>query len=179
KIFVLCDCKTGYVLDILLYTGDQTEIERDTAVGMSGGVVLKLLGKFLSRGHVLYIDNWYTSPLLARELFLKDTGVCGTVKKRRKHMPNQVNKLNKKDVIFFSSGNILLTTWMDKREVNMLSTVHKPVVMKTKSIDYTDNRKRVIWKPECVIDYNLNMRLVDQSDAMISSIECARPTMKW
>ena len=68
---------------------------------------------------------------------------------------------------------------MDKREVNMLSTVHKPVVMKTKSIDYTDNRKRVIWKPECVIDYNLNMRLVDQSDAMISSIECARPTMKW
>ncbi|KAG0728873.1 PiggyBac transposable element-derived protein 4 [Chionoecetes opilio] len=29
------------------------------------------------------------------------------------------------------------------------------------------------------MDYNINMRQVDKSDAMISSVECARRTMKW
>ena len=61
----------------------------------------------------------------------------------------------------------------------MLSTVHRPLVMKSKSVQYIDNRKKAIWKPECVIEYNQNMRLVDKSDSMIASLECARPTMKW
>ena len=85
-----------------MYTGDQTEIERGMPIGMSGAVVMKLLEKYLGHGHVLYIDNWYTSPLLARELFLKDTGVSGTVKKRRKYMPSQPQTLKKK-MSFFST----------------------------------------------------------------------------
>lgn len=36
-----------------------------------------------------------------------------------------------------------------------------------------------MWKPECMVDYNINMHLVDQSDTMITSINCARPTIKW
>ena len=46
-------------------------------------------------------------------------------------------------------------------------------------LDYSDGMKKNIWKPDCVMDYNVNMRLVDKSDAMISAIECARKTMKW
>lgn len=162
----------------MLYVGGQTEIDLDREVGVSGAVVKRLVQPYLGCGHVMYLDNWYTSPLLARYLFQHKTGICGTVKKMRKHMPHHVGKMERKQVIFFKE-NILATTWMDKREVNMLSTVHKHVVLRTKSIDWKDEHRCHVWKPECVVDYNINMRLVDQSDAMISSIDCARPSIKW
>lgn len=54
----------------------------------------------------------------------------------------------------------------------MLTTVHKPKIVDSHSIDY--QTKEYVKKPEAVLDYNINMRLVDKSDAMISSIECAR-----
>ena len=85
KIFVMCDCKTGYIQDMILYMGGQTEIDLDReVVGVSGAVVQPYLG----HGHVVYLDNWYTSPLLAHYLLQHQTGMCGTVKKMRKHMPS-------------------------------------------------------------------------------------------
>ena len=175
KLFVLCDCKSGFIQDIILYTGKDTQIGGTETFGVSGAVVLELLERYLGRGHTLYIDNWYTSPLLAEELLKYDTGVCGTVKRKRKHMPELANKLQTKEVFFFQDKNVLLTHWQDKREVNLLSTVHNPVVRKTKSKAY----QSWVWKPECVLFYNVNMRLVDQSDGMIASVECARTTTKW
>ena len=175
KLFVLCDCKSGFLQDLILYTGKDTQIGGTETFGVSGAVVLELLEQYLGRGHTLFIDNWYTSPLLAEELLKYDTGICGTVKRNRKHMPTLDQTLQTKEVIFFQDKNVLLTTWQDKREVNVLSTVHNPVVIKTKSKAH----RSWVWKPECVIDYNVNMRLVDQSDGMIASVECVRPTEKW
>ena len=175
KFFVLCDCKSGFVQDIILYTGKDTQIGETDNFGVSGAVVLELLEPYLGRGHTLYIDNWYTSPLLAEELLKHDTGVCGTVKTNRKHMPENEKKMEKKDVLFFQSKNILLTKWQDKREVNVLSTVHNPIVVRQKSRSYNS----WVWKPECVVHYNINMRQVDQCDGMIASVECARKTQKW
>ena len=175
KLFVLCDCKSGFIQDIILYTGKDTQIGGTETFGVSGAVVLELLEQYLGRGHTLYIDNWYTSPLLAEELLKYDTGVCGTVKRSRKKMPELQEKMQAKEVYFFQEKNILLTHWQDKREVNVLSTVHNPVVMKTKSRAYNT----WVWKPECVLYYNVNMRQVDQSDGMIASVECARTTSKW
>ena len=179
KIFVLCDCKTGFVVDILLYTGSDTEYEEDKELGVAGSIVTELMEPYLTHGHVLYCDNWYTSPILAKYLYSYKTGICGTVKKNRKYMPKPAEPLKKKDIEFFTTNNILCTAWMDKCEVFLLSTVHKPLVHKSKSFDYSDGVKKHIWKPECVMDYNINMRLVDKSDAMISAIDCARKTMKW
>lgn len=42
KFFVAVDCETGYVLDIMLYTGAATEInEYDAILGKSGNIVLE------------------------------------------------------------------------------------------------------------------------------------------
>lgn len=84
---------------------------------------------------------------------------------------------DKGDVRFYTANNVLLISWKDKREVNMLTTVHEPKIVDSHSIDY--QTKEYVKKPEAVLDYNINMRLVDKSDAMISSIECARKSMKW
>ncbi|KAJ8949794.1 hypothetical protein NQ318_000492 [Aromia moschata] len=88
KFFVLVDCETGYILDYIIYTGSITEIgEIDEKFGKSGNIVLTLTEKYWGKGHRLYTDNWYTSPLLFQFLFENKMNCCGTVKANRKFMP--------------------------------------------------------------------------------------------
>ena len=43
KSFVLCDCKTNYTLDYIVYTSKKTEIESSsTTIGKSGDIVMTL-----------------------------------------------------------------------------------------------------------------------------------------
>ena len=179
KIYVLCDCKSGYVLDIILYTGEQTEIGETASLGVSGAVVVELMKGYLGRGHTLYVDNWYTSPLLSEELLKHNTHLCGTVKRNRKHVPKLVGKLKTGDILYKQQEEkkIMVTTWQDRREVNILSTAHKPGVKEVHRRRRGEQTTQV--KPEVVIEYTKNMRLVDKSDGMIASIECARKTQKW
>jgi len=64
KLFLICDCSTGYVLDFIIYTGGTTEIIRTSELGVSGSIAMTLMEKYLDKGHVLYVDNWYSSPKL-------------------------------------------------------------------------------------------------------------------
>ena len=179
KLFVMCDCKTGYILDFILYTGADTELSAETSpdLGLSGSIVATMMQPYLDKGHVLYTDNWYTSPSLCRFLQQHSTGFCGTVRKKRKHLPVFPSNMHKGDVVHRSCNDILCVNWHDKRDVNLLTTVHTPQMILSHSLDRTTRQR--IEKPECVMDYNINMRLVDKSDAMIASVECARKTMKW
>jgi hypothetical protein len=83
KLYVLCDCETGYVLDFIVYKGAQTEMESIPELGVSGGIVATLMKPYLSKGHSLYTDNYYTSPTLSAYLFDCKTNSCGTVRLHR------------------------------------------------------------------------------------------------
>ena len=85
-------------------------------------------------------------------------------------------KTHEGEVIYKQAHNILSLKWKDKRDVH-LTTVHEPKKEISENIDYSTGA--FISKPQCVIDYNLNMRLVDKSDSMMSTVECKRKTMKW
>ncbi|GLV33286.1 hypothetical protein CBL_20093 [Carabus blaptoides fortunei] len=50
-MFVCCDVETGFVLDIIVYTGSQTEIDNDSNIGMSGSVVKTIMQNYLEKGH--------------------------------------------------------------------------------------------------------------------------------
>jgi hypothetical protein len=67
--------------------------------------------------------------------------------------------------------------WQDRREVIMLSTLHKPRMVQTKKSDW--KTQQVIKKPECVVDYNQNMGAVDKTYMQISFVESVRKTVKW
>ncbi|XP_056645803.1 piggyBac transposable element-derived protein 4-like [Diorhabda sublineata] len=58
KLF-MCDCKTGYILDFIIYTGVTTEIVNfDIAnLGKSGNTVLTLISNYLNKGYTLYVDR--------------------------------------------------------------------------------------------------------------------------
>lgn len=72
KIFVICDCETDFILDILIYTGSTTNYKKTNPnLGISGAVVNTLFKPYLNRGHKFFIDNWYSSPSLAKYLHKK------------------------------------------------------------------------------------------------------------
>ena len=196
KLFVLCDCDTGVIVDVIVYTGkdvDIPKVKKSNPLGMSGAIVMKMMAPYIGEGRLLFLDNWYTSPALCQILHENRTDSCGTVKANRKFMPKfngpkkDVDKdyghaqvSNGKSSRFIQrekSGKILALNWGDKREVHFLSTVHTGEMVRAWKIDH--HTKKPIWKPDVVVDYTNNMRLVDKSDSQIGSVECIRRTVKW
>lgn len=176
KMFVLCDVKTGFILDFIIYCGEGTDITDSECLGVSGAVVTTLLQDYLNKGHNLFIDNWYSSPQLYDFLHTKKTNACGTVRKTRKGMA-KFNKLKKGEMKAQHRGPLLALKWCDKREVHMLTTLHDDSMDMTGKVDW--KTRQPIMKPKCVLDYNKCMGSVDKVDLMLSSINCLRKTIKW
>jgi hypothetical protein len=130
KTFVMCDCKTGYILDFIVYTGAVSDIDV-SGLGKGADIVSTLLYPYLHKGHTLYVDNWYTSPDLFMWLHDRATNACGTVRKSRKNMPKMEQKLKKNEICFRSSKNLLAIKWCDKKEVWMLTTCHNSDIVPT------------------------------------------------
>lgn len=92
---------TGYLWCFLVYTGKNTVLQLSLIIQdtpKTAAVVLELLEALLGRGHMLWMDNFYNSPELARKLKIKHSTDCvGTLKLNRKNMPKEVkdNKLRK------------------------------------------------------------------------------------
>lgn len=51
KAFLVCDCKTDYIIDMIMYTGRGTEIHLDISLGIPRFVVKTLLQDYDGRGH--------------------------------------------------------------------------------------------------------------------------------
>lgn len=177
KLFVLCCCETGYILDLMVYLGKKTEIVTDSKLGVSGSVVKTMMTDYVGLGHCLYTDNWYTSPTLAKFLLDNKTQSCGTVRSNRAFMPKFRGKLSRGEHQSFTSNQILCVKWHDKRDVVMCSSKNRDRMVDSGKRHYSTNE--AIMKPEAVLDYNENMRLVDKSDMQIGIVETTRKTTKW
>ncbi|XP_045548722.1 piggyBac transposable element-derived protein 4-like, partial [Salmo salar] len=105
KFFVMSNVKTGFVQDIIVYTGSTTDIQHYEGLGVSRSVVMAMLAPHLSKGHTLYVDNWYSSPTLFQHLLSNSTGACGTVRSNRKGMPVfRCRKMQRGEVEFKENG---------------------------------------------------------------------------
>ncbi|KAK8382109.1 hypothetical protein O3P69_015220 [Scylla paramamosain] len=132
--------------------------------GFSGAVVKTLMDKHFKQNHILYTDNYYTSPALTQYLLQEETGTCGTVRKFRKHWPAFPDTQERGTVKKKEGGPMLALQWVDKRPVNILTTVHTGDLQDSGKVDH--HTQEPVKKPDAVIDYNINMRLVDKSDMM-------------
>jgi hypothetical protein len=61
------------MLDFIVYTGAQTEMESIPELGVSGGIVATLMKPYLNKGHSVYTDNYYTSITLSACLITRQT----------------------------------------------------------------------------------------------------------
>jgi hypothetical protein len=149
KLFMLYDCKMGFCLDFIIYTGANTDVDplekENEAIGKSG----PLMNPYLNKNHTIYLDNWYNSPTLSLLLHNNQTSCCGTIKKNRKFMPKLDAELKRGEMTFRSSGPALVLKWCDKREIHMITTLHDYGMSPTNKTDRQTGMH--IMKPTCVI----------------------------
>ncbi|XP_042578446.1 piggyBac transposable element-derived protein 4-like [Cyprinus carpio] len=145
-------------------------------------------GKILGTGYKLYVDNFYTSPSLFRDLLQKGIWACGTIHSNRVGFPQATdNRLPRNaprgSMRWIRNDKLLFVEWKDTREVLMCSSFHSANGdrtvqrrMRTRSGEWTEPTVPV---PAAVADYNKNMGGVDLSDALISYYTVLRKTRKW
>ena len=162
---------------VLLYSSSEADISKNDPLGFSGAVIKCLIRGYFGKGHVVYTDNYYTSPQLAKYLNDYDTGLVGTLRKNRKNLPHFQEKNERGTLQKQEANGILVLKWTDKREILLLSTIHRGEMEETRKIDRKTGER--IVKSDVVNDYNINMRLIDKSDMQISSVDCLRKSKKW
>ena len=128
KCWAECESKTGYTRHWKVYTGQTNDLQRaEASIGLAHRVVRDLTSTLHNSGHHLYIDNFYTSPALADELRQNGIGVCGTVRSNRQNLPQPMRTVKPRKhepAVFWRRGELLASSWFDKRPVYSLSSIH-------------------------------------------------------
>lgn len=173
KFYELCT-PDGLLLNMLIYSGQNSVQPR--AEGHAFGVVEELMKDYVEKGHILYMDNYYNSVILTEHLFEQRTHVCGTLRANRKQNPSDVvtKKLKKNETIWRRKNNITVQKWKDKRDVLMISSLHKAGMT-----EYINKRGITSQKPIMVADYIQHMSGVDRNDQMTSYYSTPRKSLRW
>jgi len=180
KVFVLADSKSGYVKRIQIYTGKNSVLSKNE-VGLASNVVLELLEGLEQTHPKVYMDNYYSCPVLFVKLWTKGINACGTVRANRKHYPADllVKKVDRGYYDYRSLGPLLACVWMDKRVIHFLTTLHaasQDVTVKRRTKDGTQEEVNC---PPCLPDYQAYMRGVDRGDQLMSYYNVGRRSTKW
>lgn len=125
KAFVLADSNTGYLNRVRIYYGKETQL-LESSLPHTVRVVMTLVEPFHHQGYDLYLDRFYSSPLLSTELSKVGITVTGTVQSNRRGLPKEVSAKRKEPrgtVRAARCGEIVALSWLDKRKV-LLSTKH-------------------------------------------------------
>ncbi|XP_068225149.1 piggyBac transposable element-derived protein 4-like [Palaemon carinicauda] len=180
KVWSLCDSKTGYLLKFDVYTGKGLDSNKGKGLGAS--VVENLFEGFENKGHVVYIDSFFSGVPLFQKLRSKGTGACGTVPPNRKYLPSQMKKVKPKKgqlPIMWKSKDeeLVAVVWQDSGRVNILSSVGDTGTVK-KSIQ-SKKGVREVDKPSLQAQYNKYMGGVDLFDQFCSTYPFNHRSKKW
>ena len=176
KAYEMCDSKTGYCHYIEIYSGKVPASSK----GSTYDLIFRIMDPHLDLGHRLFLDNFYTSPQLVQDLFQRKTGVCGTLRTNRKGTPQEIKsvKLDKGEwkAMHLKDGGIQLIKWKDKRDVNVISSIHNADFVEC---PVKGDPGKTKLKPKAVIDYNKGMGAVDLSDQLATYEAFIHAFLKW
>ena len=139
--------------------------------------VRHLTSRFQDVEHKIFMDNFFSSPRLFRDLDRRKINSCQTLRPNRRDMPSDFGpnqlKLKRSDVRVRTRGGLTALVWKDRREVYMLTNMDPPPA----EGKFCDDSNRPV-KPNIVERYNRHTSYVDNSDCMATSYSMSRRTFK-
>ncbi|XP_034531492.1 piggyBac transposable element-derived protein 4-like [Notolabrus celidotus] len=186
KLFVLSDCSNGYTLDISVYTGKG---EFASGVGLAYDSVMSLIKPaHLGQGYHLYVDQFYTSTKLFKDLHSMNIGACGMYRDKRKHFPRtKSNALRKSSprgsIRWIREDPLLFVKWKDTSEVSVCSTIHQAragnLVRRRERIKSSEILTKYITCPSPVLEYNKQTVGVESFDHLIQYFSTHHESIRW
>ena len=89
-MYGIAEALSGYMLKGELYTGREKGEKQKIKSGQplvdsntNMGRIIRLLDKYMDKGHILFVDNFYTTMDLVKYLIEKNTGFVGTLRHNR------------------------------------------------------------------------------------------------
>ncbi|XP_068583273.1 piggyBac transposable element-derived protein 4-like [Cebidichthys violaceus] len=186
KLFVLADSRSRFTWDFFVYQG---KFQGNSGQGLGYDSVMELIDtRLLGTGYKLFIDHFYTSPALFRDLLQRGIWACGTVRANIVGFPKTKNngldsKSPRGSTRWIRRDSVLFIRWRDTRDVFMCSTIHTAhaedaVQRRVKGEDGHWLLKDVSVPP-AVKEYSLCVGGVDVSDAQTGSHKVPHKTQKW
>ena len=117
-------CNRIYLYNFSIYTGKDPSHPVHPH-GVSYDIVATLMKDFENKGYTVNTDNYYTSPISYKDLLEKGIYANGTVRKNRKHFPQdllQEHTFIKSRSPFCYNDHLTAVKLNDRREVCALST---------------------------------------------------------
>ena len=189
---IKCELATyGITLDLLVYSskGMFREDDPNSDMPATERIPCVLMEPFLRKGHVLYTDNFYTSPALASHFLKNKTHLCGTIWSNCRNYSKEITSVNlqKLQAVFYkpTNGSKMLACkyCANKDKVSnkpkighMLSTCHQ---MNLVPMGKNDKDGNAVVKPALIREYNLHMGRVDCVDQQLHSVSPFRNMYKW
>ena len=158
---IYCLSSEDYLLRFEVYAG----AEERSAEGATFDTVMRMTQGYEEKGHVLYIDNWFTSPAVLDALKQKGIRCCGSVRRNRRGMPAvpeaDIRALGQGQWIQRQKGDTSLAVWKDQKMVWVLYNHCSP--NETASLDRWGEagNKISVGCPKEIRDYFFNARSVD------------------
>ena len=152
KSYKVVDSSNNYCLQFDLYVGDFGE-HALSKYGKTHDLVMCLCEPYLGASYNIYMDNYYTSPILFYNLSSQQTGATVTCKQNRCGLPTafktaQVKK--KGDQPTYDNQMKLLKIY-DRKAVALLSTISTGEMVPTGKCHW--QTKLPMEKPEMIVLY--------------------------
>jgi hypothetical protein len=182
KVWVMSDSHSGYMNRFEIYLGRKATNVSDK--GLYFDIVSRLTYDLRGKNHHVFFDNLYTSIPLLVQMHKLGILCCGTIRKNRKFLPNEVknpparcprgNIVTMQDASF---RNLSCTVWRDTKDVRFASVLNKAGVNTTtlRRISGTYNQ---VSQPLVAKLYQRYYAGVDRFDQLRSTFSFGRESKK-
>jgi len=189
KLWVLADSSNGYPVDFDVYIG-KVEKQNVSAKGLGYDVVMKLMDSYFHQGYHLYVDNFYTSVTLFKDVFARGVRATGTIRDTRRDFPENLKNSKQwakgKDrgsVRWGRDGPCLAIQWLDNKVVSVLTTIDNANV-RTQATRKCRNAQgrwgtKEVPQPGVIANYNKYMNAKDRSDQILATHNILRKCVRW
>ncbi|XP_041974761.1 piggyBac transposable element-derived protein 4-like [Aricia agestis] len=176
RTYEVCESQTGYLWRFEIHANKQsTPLQpEDPLNAPTLAIVLGLLHGLENKGHTVWMDNSFNSPILARRLKSLGFDCVGKLRTDCKFVPQALQSLTKWNMdrgqlVGLTSGDVDVMVWRDSTRVAMISTYHGNAVA----------QDRGIAKPISILDYNNMMGGVEKKDQMLAAYPIERKRSKF